>query len=329
MKVLNRRPFGGPVHRPALIAGAVLVSSTLLLAGNTVASAAGTPKSASGSPKPAATMPMTTMPMPTMVDGVSVPEDTALAATVPASVKKAGLLDITYNDFAPDEYVSNGQLVGWEVDLGHAVAATLGLAWKPTSSGSFDTFIPSLQDGRFNSSFTSFIVTSARTKVIDIVSLYNVGTGFAAKVGSSVKTVNSSVDLCGDTVAVIVASAFIGQLSGLDPACKNASKPTINVQTYPSDAAAELAVASGRADLYATSVDDIGWLIHKTGHEFFQEPLNLQPGPEGVGITKGIGLDTPVTQAVNHLISTGTYKTLMSKWGVTGGLLTRAVDYNK
>ena len=70
--------------------------------------------------------------------------------------------------------------------------------------GSFDTFIPSLQNGRFNSSFTSFIVTSARTKVIDIVSLYNVGTGFAAKAGSSVKTVNSNVDLCGDNVAVIV-----------------------------------------------------------------------------------------------------------------------------
>jgi len=324
MKLYDRRIHGVPPHRPALLASAVVLAGAVLLAGNTVALAAGAPRSASGSSKPAASMPMTTN-----VDGVSIAEDTALAATVPATVKKSGLLDITYNDFAPDEYVRSGQLVGWEVDLGHAVAATLGLAWKPTSSGSFDTFIPSLQNGRFNTSFTSFIVTSARTKVIDIVSLYNVGTGFAAKVGSSVKPVNSSVDLCGDNVAVIVASAFIGQLSGLDPACKNAGKPTINVHTYPSDAAAELAVASGRADLYATSVDDIGWLIKQTGHEFTEEPLNLQPGPEGVGISKGIGLDTPVTQAVNHLIATGSYKALMSKWGVTGGLLTRAVDYNK
>jgi len=291
--------------------------STLVLAGNTVALAANASRSTAASAAPTTTM----------VDGVSVAEDTALAATVPAGVQKSGLLDITYNDFAPDEYVTNGKLVGWEVDLGQAVAATLGLQWRPTSSGSFDTFIPSLQNGRFNTSFTSLIVTSARTKVIDIVSLYNVGTGFAAKVGSSVKTVNNNVDLCGDNVAVIVASAFIGQLAGLNPACKNAGKPTINVQTYPSDAAAELAVASGRANLYATSVDDIGWLIHQTGHQFFQEPLNLQPGPEGVGVSKGLGLDGPITQAVNHMIATGTYKALMSKWGVTGGLLTRAVDY--
>jgi polar amino acid transport system substrate-binding protein len=319
MKVRNSRRQGRSPHKPALLAGALVMASTALIAGNGVALAAGAHRSAAGS----------SSAMTTMVDGVSIPEDAALAATVPAAVKKAGLLDITYNDFAPDEYVSNGKLVGWEVDLGHAVAATLGLAWKPTSSGSFDTFIPSLQNGRFNSSFTSFIVTSARTKVIDIVSLYNVGTGFAAKVGSSVKTVNSNVDLCGDTVAVIVASAFIGQLSGLNPACKSAGKPTINVQTYPSDAGAELAVSSGRADLYATSVDDIGWLIHKTGHEFAEEPLNLQPGPEGVGVSRGIGLDTPITKAVNHLIGTGSYKALMSKWGVTSGLLTRAVDYNK
>jgi len=291
--------------------------STFVLAGNTVALAAGASRSTAASAAPTTTT----------VDGVSVAEDTALAATVPAGVQKSGLLDITYNDFAPDEYVTNGKLVGWEVDLGQAVAATLGLQWHPTSSGSFDTFIPSLQNGRFNTSFTSLIVTSARTKVIDIVSLYNVGTGFAAKVGSSVKTVNSNVDLCGDTVAVIVASAFIGQLAGLNPACKNAGKPTINVQTYPSDAAAELAVASGRANLYATSVDDIGWLIHQTGHQFFQEPLNLQPGPEGVGVSKGLGLDGPITQAVDHMIATGSYKALMSKWGVTGGLLTRAVDY--
>ena len=306
---------GRSPHRRALLASALAITSAVLLSGNVVASAAGITRTAAASPSSV------------MVDGVSVSEDPALAATVPSTVQKSGLLDITYNDFAPDEYVSNGKLVGWEVDLGEAVAATLGLAWHPTSSGSFDTFIPSLQNGRFNTSFTSLIVTGARTKVIDIVSLYNVGTGFAAKVGSSVKTVNSNVDLCGDTVAVIVASAFIGQLDGLNPACKSAAKPTINVQTYPSDAAAELAVNSGRANLYATSVDDIGWLIHQTGHQFFQEPLNLQPGPEGVGVSKGIGLDKPITQAVNHMIATGTYKALMSKWGVTGGLLTRAVDY--
>jgi polar amino acid transport system substrate-binding protein len=148
----------------ALLAGAVAMMSTVLLTGNTVASAAGVTRSAAASPS-------SVMPSSVMVDGVSISEDPALAATVPAAVQKSGLLDITYNDFAPDEFVSNGKLLGWEVDLGQAVAASLGLAWRPTSSGSFDTFIPSLQNGRFNTSFTSLIVTTAPTKVIDKVSL--------------------------------------------------------------------------------------------------------------------------------------------------------------
>jgi polar amino acid transport system substrate-binding protein len=314
MKASNRNEVRRSLRTKGQLACAALVVGTLLLAGPAVGSSAAQLRGASRAGA-------------VVVDGVRVSEDSALAAAVPAKIKKEGLLDITYNDFAPDEYVSHGKLVGWEVDLGAAVAATLGVKWRPTASGSFDTFIPSLENGRFNVSFTSLIVTPARTKVIDIVSLYNVGTGFAAKVGSHVRTVRSSTDLCGDTVAVIVASAFIPQLDGLNPACKKAGKPLIAIQTYPSDAAAELAVSSGRADLYATSVDDIGWLIHQTGHEFVQEPLNLQPGPEGAGVTKGIGLDRPITAAVNHMIATGTYRALMAKWGVTAGLLTRAVDY--
>jgi polar amino acid transport system substrate-binding protein len=300
---------------------AAVVGGAALAAGGLVA--AGLPSGASATHGPAARVPNVS------VHGVPVAEDMALAAEVPAAVKTSGFKDISYNDFAPDIYVAGGKLTGWEADLGQAVAATLGVAWHATASGAFDTFIPSLQNGRFNTSFTSFIVTPARTKVIDIVSLADVGTGFAAKRGSSVKPVKTTTDLCGDTVAVITASAFIGQLQAIDPACKKAGKPSITVQTYPSDAAAELAVSSGRAQLYGTSVDDISWLIHQTGKTFILEPINFDATPEGVGITKGIGLDKPITDAANHLIADGTYKAIMAKWGFSStGLVAKAVDYN-
>lgn len=297
----------------------------MILAGGTLLAVAIPPSGAANAHHARGTIHHSTV----TVHGVKIAEDPAIARTVPESAKRAGLKDITYNDFAPDEYVNgSGKLVGWEVDLGQAVAAVLGLKWRPTSSGAFDTFIPGLQNGRFNTSFTSLIVTSARTKVIDIVSLYRVGTGFAAKHGSSVKTIKKPTDLCGDTVGVIVASAFIGQLSSINPACSAVGKQPVSVSTYPSDAAAELAVSSGRVELYATSLDDISWLIHKTGNTFVQEPLNFDSTPEGVGITKGIGLQKPIAAAVNELIKNGDYKALMAKWGLTsGGLLSKAVIY--
>ena len=48
---------------------------------------------------------------------------------------------------------------------------------------------------------------------------------------------------------------------------------------------------------------------------------------EKAQLQKDLGLDKPITRAVDHLIATGSYRDLMAKWGVTGGLLTRAVDY--
>src|ERR1700744_2088933 len=75
------------------------------------------------------------------IDGHTVSTNAKLAATVPASVRSTGMTDITYNNAPPDEQVVNGKNVGWEIDLGRAVAAMLGLKWNLTTSGNFDSFI--------------------------------------------------------------------------------------------------------------------------------------------------------------------------------------------
>ncbi len=76
------------------------------------------------------------------IDGKKITTNAKLAASVPAKVRSVGLSDITYNNAPPDEQVVNGTNVGWEIDLGRAVAAELGLKWKLTTSGNFDGFIP-------------------------------------------------------------------------------------------------------------------------------------------------------------------------------------------
>lgn len=251
----------------------------------------------------------------------------SLVAEVPAAVKSEGALkDITYNNAPPDESVVNGKLVGWEVDLGQAVATELGLKWQPTVSGAFDSFIPGLQNGRYNTSFTSFIQTADRLKQIDIVTYYNVGTGFAIKQGNSL-TIKSPTDLCGHSVAVIEASAFIQQLQGIK--CEAAGKPKVNVQSFPSDSAAELAVSSGRSEVYSSSMDQLSWLIKQTEHQFVLQPLDYMPVPEGAGVTKGIGLSKPIADAMDKLIQSGAYTAIMKKWSITeGGLVKRATVYS-
>ena len=259
------------------------------------------------------------------IDGAKIYVDQALAKQVPATVRKTGLKDISYNDTPPDEFVSGGALQGQEVDMGRAVAAVLGLTWHATASGAFTTFIPSLQDGRFNTSFTSFIVTPARVKVINIVSIYAVGTGFAAKPGSGVKPVKNALDLCGDSVAVIEASAYITYMNGISAQCKKAGKPSLSVHTFPSEAAAELAVEDGRDQLYSSTATGIAYIIHQT-HKLVLEPFDLKPQPEGAGVTKG-KLGAVIADAVNVLIRTGAYHTIMHRWGETAFMLKHSINY--
>jgi polar amino acid transport system substrate-binding protein len=257
------------------------------------------------------------------IDGQKISTNAKLAATVPAAIKQSGLLDITYNNAPPDEQVVNGTNVGWEIDLGKAVAAELGLKWNLTTSSNFDSFIPGLQNGRYNSSFTSFIQTPARLKQIDIVTYYNVGTGFAVKKGSPIK-ISKPTDLCGHSVAVLEGSAFIQQIQSI----KCGSKPAITVESFPSDSAAELAVSSGRVDVYSSSEDQLSYLIAKTEHQFVLQKENFEPTPEGAGITKGSGLTKPVAKAMDALIKSGAYAAIMKKWSLVNGLVTKATVYS-
>jgi polar amino acid transport system substrate-binding protein len=259
------------------------------------------------------------------IDGHTVSTNAKLAATVPASVRSTGMTDITYNNAPPDEQVVNGKNVGWEIDLGRAVAAMLGLKWNLTTSGNFDSFIPGLQNGRYNTSFTSFIQTPARLKQIDIVTYYNVGTGFAVKKGTPL-TIKTPTALCGHSVAVIEGSAFIQQIKSIN--CKKVGKPAVQVQSFPSDSAAELAVSSGRVEVYSSSEDQLSYLIQQTQHQFVLQSLNFEPSPEGVGITKGLGLTKPIANAMDALIKSGTYGAIMKKWSIVNGLVTKATVYS-
>src|SRR5579871_2274375 len=74
---------------------AVAVSAAAVVVAGGVVAATGSASGASSAPRAASVV----------VHGVPIAEDAMLAGTVPAAVKSAGMKDITYNDFAPDEYI--------------------------------------------------------------------------------------------------------------------------------------------------------------------------------------------------------------------------------
>lgn len=296
---------------------------TLLVAGLVLAGCADASDSASPDPSQGAAAAVT-------VAGVEVSVDPDIAATLPASIKEAGVLkNITYDNAPPDTFVDKaGKTVGWEVDLGTAMAAVLGLKLETTTSGAFDTFIPGIQNGRYNVSVSSLIQTPERLEQIDVVTYYNVGTEFGSKVGSPLE-IAEPTDLCGHTVSTLGGSAFVDQLEDVNKLCSSGGKPAIEVQAYPATGNMTLAVANGRAELFATSANQLAYIIQEAPGQFEAEELNYEPVAEGAGVTKGIGLTQPIAAAMDKLIETGAYEAVMKKWGITSGLVDEATIYSK
>ncbi len=262
------------------------------------------------------------------VAGTSVAYDATIAAMLPKAIaSNKTLKDITYDNAPPDTFVQNGKTVGWEVDLGRAAAAVLGLKYEVTTSGAFDTFIPGLQNGRWDVSFSSLIQSPPRLKQIDVVTYYSVGTQFASKAGSSL-AIATPTDVCGHKVATLGGSVFVDQLNAIQKLCSPGGKGKITIQSYPTAANMILAVANGRAELFTNSANQLAYTLKQTPGQFQASKLNYAPVAEGVGVTKGTGLSKAIAAAMDKLISTGTYGAVMKQWGLDTGLATKATIYS-
>jgi polar amino acid transport system substrate-binding protein len=258
-----------------------------------------------------------------VIDGIAVYYNPHIAKLLPKNLRGGTLKDISYAAALPSVGVVKGKLSGWEVQLGEAVAAVLGMKFVGTPSTAFDSFIPSIQAGRYNVSFDSFIVLPSRLKEVDILGVFKDGTTFATKKNSGI-TINKVTDLCGHSVAVIAGSAYIPQITAIGPSCKALGKSAPVIMTFPDQSSAALAVQSGRAQVFATLADQMGYYLKATGYQLVESPLEVDATYVGPAIKKGIGLSRPIANAMNYLIKTGVYAKILAYWGVHKGLVFRA-----
>ncbi len=258
------------------------------------------------------------------VAGVTVKTDADLAAKVPDAIAKAGELTAIQYDNAPaDTFVDDsGEIVGWGPDMGEAVAALLGLSWKPQASGAFDTFIPGMQNGRFTSTWASLTVLPERLDVVDIVAVHEGSTGVITTADSTLD-IATPEDLCGLRVAALAGSSFVSQLEDVATTCNDAGLDKPQVDSFPQQAAAQLAVTNGRADAFATTKGQLAWLLREV-EGFKLQPLDYQPTLEGIGVGKDTGMTEVIAEAMDALIQDGTYEAILTKWDIDFGYLAKA-----
>jgi polar amino acid transport system substrate-binding protein len=249
--------------------------------------------------------------------------DPAVAKLVPASIKSKGTLTVAADaSYAPDEFfASDGKtVIGMDADLSKALGAVMGLKVNVVNA-TFDTIIPDLHSGKFDMGASSFTDTKAREKIVDFVDYANVGESFYTK-ASGGTTISTIADICGKTVSVEKGTTEETDAGTQSAKCKKAGKPAVTVLSYGDQNAANLAVASGKAQLGFADTPVASYVVKKTGGQFKLVGAAYAPAPYGLAVPKQPSLAPAVLAALKALIKDGSYASILGHWGLQGIAIT-------
>ncbi|KJV27164.1 ABC transporter substrate-binding protein [Aquitalea magnusonii] len=217
--------------------------------------------------------------------------------------------------YAPFESKApNGQLVGFDIDLGNEICARLKAkcVWVEND---FDGMIPALKAKKFDGVLSSMSINEARLKEINFsAKLFNTPTRMVAKAGSGLQPTAAS--LKGKRVGVeqgTIQEAY---------AKAHWAPGGVEVVPYQNQSLVLADLASGRLDasLQDAIQADEGFLKKPEGKGFAFAGGNLND-PKTLGTGAGIGLrkeDTDLKAAIDKAIAgmlkDGTYKKIEKKY---------------
>ncbi len=281
------------------MAGAIVASAALVLTACTSNTESSSPGGSSTAVKPA------------KVD--------AIANLLPDKFKQTGKLIVgTDPTYAPNEFKdSDGSIVGFDVDLLNAVAAVMGVTPEYRPSG-FDNIIPSIQGGAYDMGMSTFTDNKKREEQVDFVTYFQAGSLWAQRPGSPIDPNNA----CGVKVAVQTGTVQdTDELPAKTDACVKAGKPPINVFKFPGQDAATNAVISGQTDAMTADYPVTVYAVQQSGGKLEAAGELFKTAPYGWAVPKGSPLGPVLLKALEHLMDTGEYLTILKNWNVQNGAI--------
>ncbi|KFF31072.1 ABC transporter substrate-binding protein [Bifidobacterium bombi] len=252
-------------------------------------------------------------------------KDDAIAAMVPKDISEDGVLTIgSETTYAPVEFVAQDgkTAVGFEIDLGKAIAALMGLKPKIVYTP-FDTAIPST-GYRYDISISGFTPEEDRKTVAEWVYDYSSGLQFVVRHGNP-KNVDTK-NLCGHSVSVQTGTLQESDLQNMSKQCKTKGNPGIMVQSMSLQTDATTAVITGKSDAFFADATVANYAVKQTEGKLdaLGEPMDRMP--QAIAIRKGdMQTAKAVQAAINKLIDDGTYMKILKYWGVESGAIKKSI----
>ena len=196
------------------------------------------------------------------------------------------------------------QLIGFDIDLGKAIAEKLGVEHKAVVVD-WDGILAGLESGRYDVVMSSMNITEERQKSADFVQYFEMGQMIVVKKGNP-KGIQSLDDLKGKVIAVQIGTTNEEIARGIEGATVK------TFQTFP-DALKEVYVGRADATILDEPVARYYANIEGDKYQFVGEPF--ETAPVGIAVAKGNDeLVQAIQQALDELKADGTYDQIYAKW---------------
>jgi len=248
---------------------------------------------------------------------------------VPDAIKSDGTIKVGVDaTYAPSEFLdTDGKtVIGFDIDLFNAVAAKLGLKaeYQPAK---FDAIIPGVQSGKYEIGMSSFTINDERKKQVNMVSYFSAGTQWAAKKGNPSGIQPDAA--CGKKVAVQTSTVQdTDDLPKRLKECTSGGKAAFTVDRYQDQGQATASVVTGKDDAMLADSPVVAYAVKQSQGQLEALGAIYDSAPYGYVVKKDqTDFAQALADAVKALISDGTYKTVLQKWGVdAGGIDSPAVN---
>lgn len=233
----------------------------------------------------------------------------------PALVTPGSLTYGTAATFMPFEFMKDGTLSGFDIDLINALSKEVGLKPAPLPM-EFKGLIPALQSQRLDIINSAMYVNPTRAAQVDFVPYMQIGSRVIVRKGNPEKVTGRDLSLCGKNIAVTLGGIEESQAREDDKRCKEASKSAINVMTFPAATDSAVAVAQGRADVeFLSTPGSVALMSEKpgifeaVGDEFETGTHIAMAVRKGDSETKAL-----LEKGLAALQKKGIYQQLIAKW---------------
>ena len=233
----------------------------------------------------------------------------AIEATPPART-----LTVAYWDTAPGAFLnSEGELVGWEIELIKRAASELGaeVEFVPMA---FGEILPAVIAGEVNLGVGSIFSTPQRQLYVDFVNYGQGGVSWA----TLTDRVESPFDPCGWRVAGEVDTTNVNvSLPAASIDCRAAGKEPITIVPVKNLPLAVNLLQREEIDAFIGDSPTVTYIIQESGGRIAQTGVTQEVQSYGIAVNKDDReLSESFVDALTSWAATGDYDRLMGKWGV-------------